>query len=47
MAAEAGMSHTMIGRIWRTFGLRPQKSQDQKEALLAALIALRARRQGQ
>lgn len=23
MAAKAGMSHTMIGRIWRTFGLKP------------------------
>jgi transposase/transposase-like protein len=23
MAANVGMSHTMIGRIWRTFGLKP------------------------
>jgi hypothetical protein len=23
MAANAGMSHTMIGRIWRAFGLQP------------------------
>jgi hypothetical protein len=23
MAANAGISHTMIGRIWRTFGLKP------------------------
>jgi transposase len=23
MAAKAGISHTMIGRIWRTFGLQP------------------------
>ena len=23
MAAKAGMSHTMVGRIWRTFGLKP------------------------
>ena len=23
MAAKAGLSHTMIGRIWRTFGLQP------------------------
>src|SRR5829696_6421307 len=23
MAAHAGMSHTMVGRIWRTFGLKP------------------------
>jgi transposase len=23
MAAKTGMSHTMIGRIWRTFGLQP------------------------
>jgi transposase len=23
MAAKAGLSHTMVGRIWRTFGLKP------------------------
>ena len=23
MAKAAGMSHTMVGRIWRTFGLQP------------------------
>ena len=23
MAAKAGLSHTMVGRIWRTFGLQP------------------------
>lgn len=23
MAAKAGISHTMVGRIWRTFGLKP------------------------
>jgi transposase len=23
MAAQAGLSHTMVGRIWRTFGLKP------------------------
>lgn len=23
MAAQAGMSHTMVGRIWRAFGLKP------------------------
>jgi hypothetical protein len=23
MAAKAGMSHTMVGRIWRTFGRKP------------------------
>ena len=23
MAENAGMNHTMVGRIWRTFGLKP------------------------
>jgi len=23
MAAKTGLNHTMIGRIWRTFGLKP------------------------
>jgi transposase len=26
MAAKAGMSHTTVGHIWRTFGLRPHRS---------------------
>jgi transposase len=30
MAANAGMSHTMIGRIWRTFGLQPHVTQSFK-----------------
>jgi transposase len=30
MAAKAGMSHTMIGRIWRTFGLKPHLSESFK-----------------
>jgi transposase len=30
MAAKAGMSHTMIGRIWRTFGLQPHLSESFK-----------------
>jgi transposase/transposase-like protein len=30
MAEKAGMSHTMIGRIWRTFGLKPHVSQSFK-----------------
>ena len=30
MAAKAGMSHTMIGRIWRTFGLKPHITQSFK-----------------
>ena len=30
MAAKAGMSHTMVGRIWRTFGLKPHVSQSFK-----------------
>src|SRR5712672_286278 len=30
MAAKAGMSHTMIGRIWRTFGLKPHRSESFK-----------------
>lgn len=27
MAARAGLSHTMVGRIWRTFGLKPHVSE--------------------
>lgn len=30
MAANAGMSHTTIGRIWRTFGLKPHISESFK-----------------
>lgn len=30
MAEKAGMSHTMIGRIWRTFGLKPHISRSFK-----------------
>jgi transposase len=30
MAANVGMSHTMIGRIWRTFGLQPHVTQSFK-----------------
>src|SRR5450759_4057435 len=30
MAAKAGMSHTMIGHIWRTFGLKPHLSESFK-----------------
>jgi transposase len=26
MAAQIGISHTMVGRIWRTFGLRPHRT---------------------
>src|SRR5688572_2639789 len=26
MAEKAGLSHTMVGRIWRTFGLKPHVS---------------------
>jgi transposase len=26
MAAKVGVSHTMVGRIWRTFGLRPHRT---------------------
>lgn len=30
MAAQAGMSHTTIGRIWRTFGLKPHVTESFK-----------------
>jgi transposase len=30
MAEKAGISHTMVGRIWRTFGLKPHVSQSFK-----------------
>lgn len=26
MAAQVGVSHTMVGRIWRTFGLKPHRT---------------------
>lgn len=26
MAAQVGISHTMVGRIWRTFGLKPHRT---------------------
>lgn len=26
MASQVGISHTMVGRIWRTFGLRPHRT---------------------
>src|SRR5256885_1953703 len=26
MAAQVGVSHTMVGRIWRTFGLQPHRT---------------------
>ena len=30
MAAKVGMSHAMIGKIWRTFGLQPHRTQSFK-----------------
>jgi transposase len=30
MAAQAGMSHTMVGRIWRAFGLKPHVTESFK-----------------
>jgi transposase len=39
MAAKAGMSHTMVGRIWRTFGLKPHVSQSFKISPDPQLIA--------
>src|SRR4030095_10941804 len=30
MAAKAGMSHTTVGRIWRTFGLKPHVTESFK-----------------
>jgi transposase len=30
MAAKVGMSHAMIGKIWRTFGLKPHRTQSFK-----------------
>jgi len=30
MAAQAGVSHAMVGRIWRTFGLQPHRTESFK-----------------
>jgi hypothetical protein len=30
MAAKAGMSHGTVGRIWRTFGLKPHVTESFK-----------------
>jgi transposase len=30
MAAQAGVSHTMVGHIWRTFGLQPHRTESFK-----------------
>ena len=39
MAANAGMSHTTIGRIWRTFGLQPHVSESFKLSPDPQLVA--------
>ena len=39
MAEKAGMSHTMVGRIWRTFGLKPHISQSFKISPDPQLVA--------
>jgi transposase len=39
MAEKAGLSHTMIGRIWRTFGLKPHVSESFKLSPDPQLIA--------
>jgi transposase len=39
MAKKAGMSHTMIGRIWRTFGLQPHVSESFKMSPDPQLVA--------
>lgn len=39
MAEKAGLSHTMIGRIWRTFGLKPHVSQSFKMSPDPQLVA--------
>lgn len=39
MAAKAGISHTMVGRIWRTFGLKPHISRSFKMSPDPQLIA--------
>jgi transposase len=39
MAKKAGMSHTMVGRIWRTFGLQPHISESFKMSPDPQLVA--------
>ena len=39
MAEKAGMSHTMVGRIWRAFGLKPHISQSFKLSPDPQLVA--------
>jgi transposase len=39
MAAKVGVSHTMVGRIWRTFGLRPHRTLSFKLSPYPQLIA--------
>jgi transposase/transposase-like protein len=39
MAAKAGISHTMVGRIWRTFGLKPHVSTSFKMSPDPQLVA--------
>jgi len=39
MAEKAGMSHTMIGKIWRTFGLKPHISESFKMSPDPQLVA--------
>jgi hypothetical protein len=38
MAAETGLSHTTIWRIWAAFGLQPHRSTAKLEADIAAFI---------
>ena len=38
MAEKAGMSHTLVGRIWRTFGLKPHVSRSFKISPDAQLV---------
>lgn len=39
MAKAAGMSHTMVGRIWRTFGLQPHITESFKQSPDPQLVA--------
>jgi hypothetical protein len=39
MAKAAGMSHTMVGRIWRTFGLQPHVTESFKLSPDPQLVA--------
>src|SRR5215218_5430938 len=39
MATAAGMSHTMVGRIWRTFGLQPHVTESFKLSPDPQLVA--------